>query len=985
MIDVSSDAPNDAGNLTGIVGALTINTGASVNNPINNINQVIISNNGGAAGSVTLSSTQISGFTATPITYSQTPTGAQALILVGSNAGATTFNVATTLGPGQGNTVELVGGSASGNIYNIQGAASSVTVNTTFFGATNNTINISSNAPTNTGNLAGILSAITVEASAGTSTLNVSNVGGTTAATATLTNAQISGLTTNPITYTEAAGGKLAINILGANAMPDTFVVASTLGAGNTVTLTGGSGGSNVFNLQGATADTVTMISGNGPTNTFNISSDAPTNMGTTSGITSAVVVTSGTGSNILNVSDAGGTATDTIALTNAQITGYTTNPIAYTEGAGGKLAVNLFGPNVAGSSLTITSTLGAGNTLSLNGGSGGGTVFNVQAATADTVTVNTGSGSGNTVNLASDAPANMGTPAGITSAVTVNGGTGSSTLVVSNEGGAAASTVTLTNAAITGLTTKPIAYTEASGGTLAIDIIGADAMPTNFIVTSTLGSGNTVLLTGGSGGGNVFDIGSTFAANNGQLNNIGAAVTVNGGTGTGNSLEIDDHGTTGAFSYLVNSKSVTNDPATPRTFGGVFFSNVQTMQLDATDQQNQFTVGPSATTVFTINAYKPTALPLVPAGTGDALTIDFTGTQGAHLTKMAVPAGGNSYNGTWTFTNEQTVNFTSIEQLPIPIVVYGTDASITGKPMVKVLLAGSTQVLSTFMPYEATFHGGVRVAVGYFDGTGQQEIAVAPGPGRAPLVKVYDPMGNLLFSFMAYASNNLNGVNIAVGNVENKHAGINPIDDIITAPSRGVSDIRVFHNQFLTVPATPMTLFREFTAWSKTFIGGSTVASADLNGDGRDDVIVGSGSGMQSLIEAFNVTVAASSYAPFKIFYPFVPSYQGGVNVSAIDVGQGVTVPEVIASQANSGTSQVRVYNGSTGVSTSLFTAYTGNGSNAPVRAAPIVIGGHLFIFTAQGTDGRSHTVREYDPTTGTLVDYILENDPNFDGFYLG
>ena len=95
-------------------------------------------------------------------------------------------------------------------------------------------------------------------------------------------------------------------------------------------------------------------------------------------------------------------------------------------------------------------------------------------------------------------------------------------------------------------------------------------------------------------------------------------------------------------------------------------------------------------------------------------------------------------------------------------------------------------------------------------------------------------------------------------------------MDDIVTAPSYGVSEIRVWHDQYPTTPATPVTLFRDFTVWSKTFIGGSTVAVADLNLDGRGDVIVGSGPGMQPLIEAFNVAPAFSSYSPFKIFLSF-------------------------------------------------------------------------------------------------------------------
>jgi hypothetical protein len=149
--------------------------------------------------------------------------------------------------------------------------------------------------------------------------------------------------------------------------------------------------------------------------------------------------------------------------------------------------------------------------------------------------------------------------------------------------------------------------------------------------------------------------------------------------------------------------------------------------------------------------------------------------------------------------------------------------------------------------------------------------------------------------------------------------------------------------------------------------------------------VIVGSGSGMQSLVETFDVTVPATSYAPFKIFYPFDPTYRGGVNVSAISAGAGLTTPEVIVSQANAGSPMVRIFNGVSGVVTNTFTPYSGGGSNTAVRTVPKLIGGHLYVYTAQSTHGQSNTIRQYDPSTNAIVDFILESDPNFLGIFLG
>ena len=94
------------------------------------------------------------------------------------------------------------------------------------------------------------------------------------------------------------------------------------------------------------------------------------------------------------------------------------------------------------------------------------------------------------------------------------------------------------------------------------------------------------------------------------------------------------------------------------RPFGGLTYSNVGALQLDATDQRNLFTIVPSATTADTINGWGPTATGLsggnVPTVPAMSLTVDFTGTLGSTMMSTAVPAGGNSFNGALDFQQSQ-------------------------------------------------------------------------------------------------------------------------------------------------------------------------------------------------------------------------------------------------------------------------------------------------------------------------------------------
>ncbi len=73
----------------------------------------------------------------------------------------------------------------------------------------------------------------------------------------------------------------------------------------------------------------------------------------------------------------------------------------------------------------------------------------------------------------------------------------------------------------------------------------------------------------------------------------------------------------------------------------------------------------------------------------------------------------------------------------PSPIIATGTD--VGAQPLVKVFDALTGQLKYQFLAYDASFHGGVRVAMADLTGDGMPEIITAPGPGMAPQVRVFD------------------------------------------------------------------------------------------------------------------------------------------------------------------------------------------------------------------------------------------------------
>ena len=70
--------------------------------------------------------------------------------------------------------------------------------------------------------------------------------------------------------------------------------------------------------------------------------------------------------------------------------------------------------------------------------------------------------------------------------------------------------------------------------------------------------------------------------------------------------------------------------------------------------------------------------------------------------------------------------------------------------------------MVRSFLPYGATFTGGVRVAAGNLVGDQRAEIVTGPA-SKSANVKMFDNTGKLLRSFLAYPTAPAAGVHVAV------------------------------------------------------------------------------------------------------------------------------------------------------------------------------------------------------------------------------
>ncbi len=194
------------------------------------------------------------------------------------------------------------------------------------------------------------------------------------------------------------------------------------------------------------------------------------------------------------------------------------------------------------------------------------------------------------------------------------------------------------------------------------------------------------------------------------------------------------------------------------------------------------------------------------------------------------------------------------------PSVVVG--AGPGGPPLVKVF-AGTSGLVDSFFAFPPGFTGGVRVAAGDLDGDGLPEVVAAPDSGLEGTVRIFQPGGDPLADFPAYPGF-LGGVRVASGDLDGDGRA-----EIVTGPGPGMeTNIKVFdgltHSQIGGFPAFP------------GFSGGVTVGTADLDDDGRDEIITGTGPGTNSKVRVFDVNGNLVAE-----FFPYSDGFQGGLNVS--------------------------------------------------------------------------------------------------------
>ncbi len=216
---------------------------------------------------------------------------------------------------------------------------------------------------------------------------------------------------------------------------------------------------------------------------------------------------------------------------------------------------------------------------------------------------------------------------------------------------------------------------------------------------------------------------------------------------------------------------------------------------------------------------------------------------------------------------------------------------------------AAVQRVLALHKPVEAVVSTASLLPPGKAD----RLVVAAAGPGRAPEVRLFTPDGSFVRSFLAFPTGFTGGVNVATADFDRTaHKTI-----VAGAGAGGAPQVRIFDFNTRVIGG--------FLAYDERFTGGVSVAAADVDGDGRDEIVTGAGRGGGPHVRIFQPNGRAIGG-----FFAFDQKSRAGVAVAAGDL-DGDGKAEIVT--AAPGGLNVKVWNGKGKLLASFETA-------APVKS---------------------------------------------------
>ncbi len=385
------------------------------------------------------------------------------------------------------------------------------------------------------------------------------------------------------------------------------------------------------------------------------------------------------------------------------------------------------------------------------------------------------------------------------------------------------------------------------------------------------------------------------------------------------------------------------------------------------------------------------------PAIPGNSLSFNSNGS----FTFVAPPNYDQQRYGPIQFTYRAVDTTTSQVSAPTTVTInitapirsqnlFAVSAGPGMEPRVRVFESTTGIERFSFLAYEPSFTGGVRVATADVNRDGVDDIVTVPATGGSARVEVFDgKTGVKIEDFSAFEPSFRGGAEIAIGDIQGD--GFNDI--IVGAGNGGGPRVVVFDGSKVGKGTLSASVLANYFAYEDTFRNGVRVAAGNLDGltgvDRRDYIVTGAGEGGGPAVKVYDGRLTAGFTEPLakRAFFAFDSNNRDGVNV-AVGQFRGDGKADIVVGNG-SGTAIVRVFDGRNSAQLREVTLNQGdgtlgaggvNGTGGSTSGSSNFGGSNGGLVTASGVSGNGNggvRVAVTDRNGNSLSDIITGPGP--------